>query len=95
MEHPVFAQASVTAIVIAVMALVLLVWAIFVFRYGFLWLRALLSGVPIMLVQLIGMSLRRVPPALIVDTCIQLRQAGLEPNVDLLHGFDTPLTSSW
>lgn len=50
-----------------------------------LWISALASGVPVGIVTLIGMRLRRVPPAQIVNPLIKARKAGLELSVNQLE----------
>ncbi len=47
-------------------------------RYVTLWFRAFVSGTPIPLFNIIGMSLRKIPPKLIVDSRITLYKAGLK-----------------
>jgi uncharacterized protein YqfA (UPF0365 family) len=43
-----------------------------------LWFRAFISGTPIPLFNIIGMSLRKIPPKIIVDARITLFKAGLK-----------------
>ncbi|AVX20022.1 MAG: flotillin-like protein FloA [Bacillota bacterium] len=50
-----------------------------------LWISALASGVPVGIVTLIGMRLRRVPPAQIVNPLIKARKAGLDLSVNQLE----------
>jgi uncharacterized protein YqfA (UPF0365 family) len=63
--------------------IIVLIIFIFVFLFPFLyffsiWLRALASRAPVTIMNLIGMKLRRVPPALIVEALIRVKKAGLE-----------------
>ena len=51
--------------------------ALFVKFFG-LWFRALLSGAPVGLGNLVGMWIRRVKPGVIVDSLIMLTKAGLK-----------------
>jgi uncharacterized protein YqfA (UPF0365 family) len=51
-----------------------------------LWIAALAAGVRIGIVTLIGMRLRRVIPARIVNPLIKATKAGLDLNVDKLEG---------
>ncbi len=51
-----------------------------------LWIAALAAGVRISIVTLIGMRLRRVIPAKVVEPLIQATKAGLELNVNKLEG---------
>jgi len=46
------------------------------------WIRALMSGARVSIWSLVGMKLRRIPPALIVDARIQLVKAGLDLSTD-------------
>ncbi|NQT92645.1 MAG: flotillin-like protein FloA [Lentisphaerae bacterium] len=46
------------------------------------WIRALMSGARVSILSLVGMKLRRIPPALIVDARIQLVKAGLALSTD-------------
>ena len=60
-----------------------------------IWLRAKLSGAPVSMGSLVGMWLRRVPFALIVDSRITSVKAGLEFTTDMLEahylsGGDVP-----
>jgi len=54
-------------------------------RYFSLWLRAYMSGAHVGLLNLIGMSLRRVSPSVIVDSRIMLTKAGIPLETDLLE----------
>lgn len=47
-------------------------------RFLSLWFRAFISGTPIPLFNIIGMSLRKIPPKLIVDSRVTLFKAGLK-----------------
>jgi uncharacterized protein YqfA (UPF0365 family) len=51
-----------------------------------LWISALAAGVKVSIVTLIGMRLRRVPPAKIVNPMIKSTKAGLDLNVNKLEG---------
>ena len=46
--------------------------------YVNLWFQAFVSGTPISLFNIIGMSLRKIPPKVIVNALINSRKAGLE-----------------
>lgn len=65
-------------ITITVVITVLTIGAIFYFIPINLWVTALFSGVYINIGQLIGMRLRRVPPALIVNELIKSHKAKLD-----------------
>ncbi len=51
-----------------------------------LWISALAAGVKISIITLVGMRLRRVPPAKIVNPLIKANKAGLDLSVDKLEG---------
>ncbi|MFO8043499.1 MAG: flotillin-like protein FloA [Alkalispirochaeta sp.] len=59
---------------------------IFIFvRFFGLWFRALLSGAPVPITRIIGMWLRKVDPAVIVDSRIILVKAGIPMEPELLE----------
>ena len=69
-------------VVIGVVGIGVLV--LFIKFFG-LWFRALLSGAPVGMARLIGMWLRKVDPAVIVDSRIILTKAGIPMETDLLE----------
>lgn len=69
-------------IFIGIIAIIFIV--LFIKFFG-LWFRALLSGAPVRIAQLIGMWLRRVNPSIIVDSRIMLTKAGMPIDTDLLE----------
>lgn len=72
----------------AILAFFLLLFlTAFVVRFGSLWIQAYMTGADVTLVSLIGMSLRRVSPGMIVKAKVMGRQAGL--NIDRQHGMST------
>ena len=54
-------------------------------KYGYLWLRAMVSDAYVAWRQLIGMSLRGVSPSMVVDARIRLKKAGIEMDTDPLE----------
>ena len=58
-------------------AIVLLVIVIFGLSYGLLWLKALLAGAHVGVLEIIGMRLRGVPPRVVVDMRVMTMKAGL------------------
>ena len=72
-------------IVSAIIAVVGLIVFIVLFRFFGLWFRALLSGAPVGMLRIIGMSLRRVSPAIIVDSKIVLTKAGISIDTEQLE----------
>jgi len=72
------AQAEVMLIVVAVIfLLVALICFAVVMRFGGLWFQAYMSGVPLPLIELIGMSFRKVDIRAVVRTLIMATQAGV------------------
>jgi uncharacterized protein YqfA (UPF0365 family) len=72
-----------TAVVIFVVILILSIFLSFV-PIG-LWISALAADVKVGIFYLIGMRLRRVPPARIVSALIKAEKAGLDPGLDRLE----------
>ncbi len=68
-------EVSFFLIVIAVIAFILV---IILGRYISLWFQALVSGTPISLFNIVGMSLRKIPPRIIVNAHINAYKAGLK-----------------
>ncbi len=66
---------SFLLIVLAIIAFILVVM---LGRYISLWFQALVSGTPISLFNIIGMSLRKIPPRIIVNAHINAYKAGLK-----------------
>lgn len=64
--------------------LIITLVGIFFYFLG-VWIRALMSGAKVSIASLIGMKLRRIPPALIVDCRIRLIKAGLSLETDPLE----------
>lgn len=69
---------GLTVLFLVGVAIVALIAGGFVFKFGGLWIQAHMSGAPVGFFDLIGMSLRRVPPALIVQARISSKKAGME-----------------
>jgi uncharacterized protein YqfA (UPF0365 family) len=65
----------VAIVVVGILGLIILVTFLAFFR---LWLRAWLSGAGVSIFSLVGMTLRKVNPAVIVDSRIMAVKAGLE-----------------
>ncbi len=74
----------VTFLLILAALVVIILGSVFFYFIG-VYVRALMSGAHVSLGSLVGMKLRRVPPAMIVDARIQLVKAGLNINTDLLE----------
>ncbi len=65
-------------ILIIVLAIVAIVVLSIVGRFISLWFQAFVSGTPISLFNIIGMSLRKIPPRVIVNARINSYKAGLK-----------------
>ncbi len=76
------ASKEVLTIGIVIGAIFLILFLLLLFKYGWLYIQALASGANVALVQLIGMTLRRVNARVIVDSRIMAKKAGLD--------YDTP-----
>jgi uncharacterized protein YqfA (UPF0365 family) len=63
----------------------LLIFSVVLISFFRLWLRALLSGVSVSLVSLVGMSLRRINPNVIVDSRIMAVKSGLNLSTNELE----------
>ena len=72
-------------IVSVVVGLVAFIFLVIIFKFFGTWIRAWVSGAKVPLLSLVGMSLRRVAPSLIVDARIRLIKAGLSLNTDSLE----------
>jgi len=65
-------------ILIFVIAIAALIFLLIAGRFVSLWFRAFVSGTPMSIFNIIGMSLRKIPPKLIVDSLITAFKAGLK-----------------
>ena len=70
---------------IAAAALFVLVFLIIIFKYGLLYIQAALSGARVGLLELVGMSLRKVAPMTIVTARIMSVKAGIPVDTDKLE----------
>ena len=76
------ASKEVLTIGIVIGAIFLILFLLLLFKYGWLYIQALASGANVALLQLVGMTLRRVNARVIVDSRIMAMKAGLD--------YDTP-----
>ncbi len=76
------ASKEVLTIGIVIGAIISLLFLLLIFKYGWLYIQALASGANVALLQLIGMTFRRVNARTIVDSRIMAKKAGLD--------YDTP-----
>ncbi|MEE9583932.1 MAG: flotillin-like FloA family protein, partial [Candidatus Brocadiales bacterium] len=65
--------------------LILLILLLMLFKYGWLYIQALASGAPVSLIQLVGMTLRRVRARVVVESRIMAKKAGIEIDTQLLE----------
>lgn len=73
---------NIVRILVVVVGIVVLVVVGIFFHFIGVWVRALMSGARVSLLSLIGMKLRQVSPALIVDARIRTVKAGLNVTTD-------------
>jgi uncharacterized protein YqfA (UPF0365 family) len=64
-------------IAVIILVLIALVFLIIIFKYGLLYIRAALSGAYVRLLDMVGMSLRKVNPSVIVNARIMAAKAGI------------------
>jgi len=76
---------AVVLVILVVAGVILLVIAGIIWKFGSLWIQSQLSGAPIGIANLVGMSLRRVNPALITQARIMSKKAGLDISSDRLE----------
>ncbi len=74
-----------TVAIVVVAGLILLAVLIFLFTYGSLYVKAMLANAPVGLLEIIGMKLRGVDPAVIVNCRIMSVKAGLPLSVEQLE----------
>jgi len=72
-------------VLLAIAGLFVLGFLLLFFKFFGLWFRAMLSGASVGLGKLIGMWLRHVNPAVIVDARIMLSKAGIDVESDMLE----------
>lgn len=68
----------------AVLVVMSILFVIIIFSYGSIWLRAIASGAPVGVVELIALSLRKVPVGAVVDNRITAMKSGMEISIDQL-----------
>jgi uncharacterized protein YqfA (UPF0365 family) len=79
-------EPGLITLILTIGAVIVVVSIVFSFVPLGLWIAALAAGVRIGIVTLIGMRLRRVIPAHIVNPLIKATKAGLDLNVNKLEG---------
>ena len=78
-------QNTLIMIALALAGMFLLVMASVFLAFFRMWIRAMLSGAGVSLLSLVGMSLRKVNPAIIVDSRIMAVKAGLHISTNELE----------
>ena len=76
---------SIYLIGVAVLAVIVLVIALILFKFIGLWVRAWIANAPVGIGKMVGMSLRKVPVGLIVDNRITAVKAGIDIPSDPLE----------
>src|SRR3972149_6162628 len=76
---------EVLTIGIVIGAIFLFLFLLLIFKYGWLYIQALASGANVELLQLIGMTFRRVNARTIVDSRIMAKKAGLDYDTQQLE----------
>jgi len=71
--------------IIALIVIIALVFFLIVARFIGVWVRARVANAPVGMLNLVAMWLRKVPPALIVDSRITAAKAGLNFDTDQLE----------
>ena len=69
---------SISTLLLLVAGFFALIFLSMVSKFVKLWFQAFITGTPISLFNIVGMSLRKVPPRLIVNTRIIAFKAGLK-----------------
>ncbi|MFN3466496.1 MAG: flotillin-like protein FloA [Candidatus Brocadiales bacterium] len=82
---PLLIPKQLTTVAVIFVALILFIFLLMLFKYGWLYIQALASGAPISLIQLVGMTFRRVNARIIVESRIMAKKAGLEIDTPLLE----------
>lgn len=78
-------QAQLALLGIIVGGIIIFILMLFIFKYGWIYIQALASGAPVPLIQLIGMTLRRVNAKIIVDGRIMAKKAGIDIDTPTLE----------
>ena len=82
-SHPILAEATTDLsgfllLLVALVGLISVILFVMILRYVSLWFQAFVSGAPISLFNIIGISLRKIPPRIIVGARITSFKAGLK-----------------
>ena len=83
---PVLAEANaLTLLIIGALGIGGFVLVIIILKFGYLWVRALISDAHVPLLQIVGMWLRRVSPTQIIDARITAVKAGMNISTQQLE----------
>ena len=87
---PLLAQESIWSsnvglAIIAGLAIIGFVLFIIVLKFGLIWIQARVSNAPVGLFEMVFMSLRKVPPKLMVNARIMSVKAGIPVATDMLE----------
>ena len=69
---------TIAQILLALVVVIVVALAIYIWRFLGIWVAAQASGVPVPIISLVGMQLRRVSPSRIIYPLIKVRKAGLQ-----------------
>jgi membrane-bound ClpP family serine protease len=86
---------ALLVVLVLVGSVILIAWLIFLFSYGYLYMKALAGGAYVPIIDLVGMKLRGVAPRVIVDSRIMALKAGIAVTTSQLEthclaGGDVP-----
>ena len=70
------------SIVFIILGVFVIVVAAIIFSFFSVWLRAMLAGAPVGMINMLAMKLRQVPFSLIVDARVTAKKAGIEIDID-------------
>ena len=73
-----YAVGNMTPIILIILAVVVAIVLVLIGRFLGLWFQAVVSGTPVPLLNIVGMSLRKIPPRIIVNAHINAHKAGLK-----------------
>jgi uncharacterized protein YqfA (UPF0365 family) len=85
LQGDVMDQGIMWLVIVVVTGIILLVIAGVTWKFGSLWIQTQLSGAPIGIFDLVGMSLRRVDPSVISQARIMSKKAGIDLTSDRLE----------
>jgi uncharacterized protein YqfA (UPF0365 family) len=77
-DQTTFLITSAALLGISLTLILVLVGFLFLLR---VWIRGVLGGVPLSILDIIGMKLRHNPPGLLIDTALALKHRGFEVGV--------------